>query len=172
MDTSSLRPTEKLALKERLSSVAAAVGLLGSVACSVAMLAALVGLLGAGVAASAASTSDMAGMNGTTRSPAPASHNSSLPSPLVSAVFFLVQSGPAILIFSIAAIALAVGFRRRVALAPLVVGGLVLYWGMYMQADRLVMYFSIGIGLAVLIGAYIWSARANRGLEARPFAQP
>ena len=135
------------------------------------MLAAIVGLLGAGVAASAASTSDMAGMNGTSVSPAPAPHNSSLPSPLVSAIFFLVQSGPAILIFSIAAIALAVGIRRRVALAPLVVGGLVLYWGMYMQADRLAMYFSIGIGLAVLISAYIWSTRAIGRRETRPFAQ-
>ena len=136
------------------------------------MLAALVGLLGAGVAASAASTSDMAGMNGLSGSPAAAPHNSGLPTPLVSGVFFLVQAGPAILIFSIAAIALAVGIRRRVALAPLVVGGLVLYWGMYMQADRLVMYLSIGIGLAVLIGAYIWSARAIGGPETHPLAQP
>ena len=158
-------------MKEHLPSPAAAIGLLGSVACSLAMLGALVGLFGAGVAAGAASTSDMVGMNGTSGSSAMAPHNSSLPSPL-TALFFLVQYGPAILIFSIAAVALAVGIRRRVALAPLVVGGLLLYWGMYMQANRPAMYFSIGLGLAFLISAYIWSTRAIGGRETHPLAQP
>lgn len=86
-------------MKERLPSLAAALGLLGSAACSVAMLMALVGLLGAGVAASTASTGEMGGMTGTPSSPAPAPHNSTLPSPLLTALFFLVESGPFILIF-------------------------------------------------------------------------
>jgi hypothetical protein len=145
-------------VKERLPPLAAALGLLGSLACSAAMVAALAGLLGAGVT-TGASMGDIGGMAGMSSAPSPA-HNSSLSSPILTALFFLVQSGPVILILSIAAIALAVGLRHRVALAPVVLAGLVLYWGMYMQAARTVMYSSIALGLAALVAAYIWSVSA------------
>lgn len=149
-------------MKERLPPVAAALGLLGSLACSAAMVMALAGILGPGVAVSAASTGGMAGMSNT---PSAATHNSSLPSPVLTALFFLIQSGPVILILSIAAIALAAGLRRRAALVPVVVAGLVLYWGMYMQAARPVMYSSVLLGLAALVAAYLWSMRAIKKHE-------
>jgi hypothetical protein len=155
------------AVKQRLPPLAAALGLLGSLVCSAAMVMALAGLLGAGVAAGAASSGDMGGMAGTSATSSPASHNSSLPAPLMSAFLFLLQAGPVILIVSIAAIALAVGVRRRVALLPVVGAGLVLYWGMYMQAARPVMYSSVVLGLATLAAAYIWSTRAIKEREAR-----
>ncbi len=165
--TSFRAPLEVQVVKERLPPLAAALGLLGSLACATAMVMALAGLLGAGVAASAASAGAMTGMSGTPSSPSSASQNSSLPSPLLAVLLFLLQSGPVILIVSIAAIALAVGIRRRVALLPVVVAGLGLYWGMYMQGARLVMYSSIAFGLATLAGAYIWSARAMKEREVR-----
>ncbi len=154
-------------MKERIPALGAALGILGSLACSAAMVAALAGLLGAGVAAGAASAGGMAGMAGTPGTHSPASQNSSLPSPVLAILLFLLQSGPVILIVSIAAIALAVGIRRRFTLLPVVVAGLVLYWGMYMQAVQLVMYFSVALGLATLATAYIWSTRAMKEREAR-----
>jgi hypothetical protein len=82
-------------------------------------------------------------------------------------LLFLLQSGPVILIVSIAAIALAVGIRRRVALLPVLVAGLVLYWGMYMQAAQLIMYSTVALGLTTLAAAYLWSTRAIKEREAR-----
>ena len=146
-------------MKERLPAVAGALGILGSLACSVAMVMALVGVLGTGVAASVAFTGGMAGMS---NSPALAAHNSSLPGPLLSLFLFLFEAGPVILIVSIAATALSVGVRRRTALVPVAVAGLVLYWGMYVQSTRLVMYSAVVVGLAALVAAYLSSYRAAR----------
>lgn len=150
-------------VKERLPPLAAALGLLGSLTCTTAMVIAGAGLLGAGVA----SAGGMAGMDGTPGTPLAAAQNSGLPSPVLAILMFVIQSGPVILIVSIAAIALAVGIRRRVALLPVVVAGLVLYWGMYMQAAQLVMYSSVALGLATLAAAYIWSTRAIKEREAQ-----
>ena len=146
-------------MRGRLPAVAGALGILGSLACSVAMLMALVGLLGAGVASSAASTGDMAGMAGISSAPGPWPQNSSLPAPLLTLLFVLFQSGPAILVVSIVAIGLAVASRRRVALVPVVMAGLLLYWGMYLQSTRLVMYSAVAVGLAALFAAYFLSMR-------------
>lgn len=142
---------------KRLSVVAAGLGLVGSVACSVAMVAALLGLLGAGVAG-------MAGMAGMSGDAAPTPH-SSLPASLANALFFLIKSGPVILIVSIAAVALAVAARRRVGLLPVAVAGLLLYWGMYLQATRFVMYSAMVLGLAALAGTYLWSNRPTKDLS-------
>jgi hypothetical protein len=144
-------------VNKQLPPVAAALGLLGSLACSIAMVIAVAGLIGAGAAASATSAGDMAGMAVTPSAPP---QDSSLPQPLLGIVLFLIQAGPVILIVSIAAIALAVGFRRRAALFPVAVAGLVLYWAMYMQEAKLVMYSSVALGLVTLAAASIWSMRA------------
>jgi hypothetical protein len=86
---------------------------------------------------------------------------------LLAIVLFLLRSGPVILIVSIAAIALAVGVRRRAALFPVLVAGLVLYWGTYRQAVPLVMYSSVALGLVTLTAAYVWSTRAMKGRGVR-----
>jgi hypothetical protein len=148
------------AVKKQLPPVAAALGLLGSLLCSTAMVIAFAGLIGAGTAATATSAGAMAGMGGTPSTPPVPSQDSSLHEPLLAIVLFLIQSGPVILIVSIAAIALAVGIRRRATLFPVVVAGLVLYWGMYMQAVKLAMYSSVALGLVTLAAASIWSMRA------------
>ncbi len=69
-----------------LPAVTGALGIFGSLTCSVAMVMALVGLLGAGVATTAASTRDMAGMAGTFSTLAPMPNNSALPSPLLTSL--------------------------------------------------------------------------------------
>lgn len=138
-------------MEKRLPMVAAGLGLFGSVACSVAMVLALVGLLGAG----AASTASMAGMSADT---SPALH-SSLPAPLANVLFFLVQTGPVILMVSVASLALAVATRRRAGLLPMAAAGIVLYWGMYLQASQLVMFAAIVVGLVAMAGTYTWSTR-------------
>jgi hypothetical protein len=155
-------------VKKQLPPIAAALGLLGSLACSTAMVIAFGGLVSAGAAAGAASAGAMAGMGGPPTAPLAPSQDSSLPEPLLAIVLFLIQSGPVILIVSIAAFALGVAIRRRAALFPVVVAGLVLYWGMYVQAVGLVMYSSVALGLLTLATAYIWSIRAitERGARA------
>ena len=159
MNTISQRPPEEtgLTVNGRLPAVAGALGILGSLACSTAMVMALLGLLGAGVAASASSAGDMAGMSS---APPPVPHSSSLPAPLLSLFIFLLQGGPVILIASIAATALAVGVRRRIALVPVALAGLALYWGMYLQSTRPVMYAAVVAGLVALVAAYLSSYRA------------
>lgn len=153
-------------MKERLPAIAGALGILGSLACSAVMVLALLGLLGAGLAASAASSDDTTGMSGMSAATAPAG-SSGLPAPLLTVLVFFFQAGPVILIASIAAVALAVGIQRRVAVIPVAVAGLILYWGMYLQSTRLLMFSAVGVGLAALIAAYLWSrqtrpvARAN-----------
>ncbi len=140
-------------MRERLPAIAAALGFLGSVACSAAMVLALGGLLGVTTAASAGG---MASMSNSTSSPP---DGSSVPSALVRALIFLIQAGPAILVLSTAVLALAVGLRRWGGVVPVVVAGLVLYWGMYLQGTRLVMFATIVVGIAALAAAYIWSTR-------------
>lgn len=154
-------------MKERLPAAAGVLGILGSLACSAAMVMALVGIFGTGVAATAASSGDMGGMTSATAGSSP--HNSSLPSPLLTFLFFLFQSGPVILIVSIAAVALAVGLRRRVALLPVIVAGIVLYWGMYIQGAKLMMYSAVVVGMAALVAASVWSVRTIKqsGTQAR-----
>ena len=125
------------------------------------MVVALLGILGAGIAASAASTGDVTGMAGMSSAPPPVPHSSSLPAPLLSLFIFLLQGGPVILIASIVATAIGVGVRRRIALVPVAVAGLALYWGMYMQSTRLVMYSAVVVGLAALVAAYLSSYRAT-----------
>ncbi len=142
-------------MKQRLPAIAAAMGFLGSVACSAAMVLALGGLLGA----SAASAGGMANMSSSTTS---ATDGSSVPSTLVRAFIFLIQSGPAILVLSTAVLALAVGLRRWMGVVPVVVAGLVLYWGMYLQGTRLVMYAAIIVGMVAFAAAYIWSTRPTK----------
>ena len=64
-----------------------------------------------------------------------------------------------ILVISIVAMALALASRRWVAMIPVLVGGLVLFWGMYSQAERAVMYGAIAVGMLIWIATFAWSMR-------------
>ncbi len=135
----------------RIPAVAGALGLLGSGACSVAMLLSLAGLAGAGAVGAGAAGNGMAGM---TEAPSSSS--------LGSVVGFLVQAGPAVLIASAVAMLLASVLTRLWALVPVAAGGLVLYWGMYLQADRLVMNLAIAVGLASWLIGFGWTLTRHR----------
>ena len=126
------------------------------------MVMALAGILGAGLVTTATSTGDMTGMAGMSSAPPPAPHSSSLPAPLLSFFIFLLQGGPVIVIASIVATAIGVGVRRRIALVPVALAGLVLYWGMYLQGTRPVMYAAVAAGLVALVAAYLSSYRSVR----------
>ncbi len=65
-------------------------------------------------------------------------------------------------LLSTAVLALAVGVRRRVGVMPVVLAGVVLYWGMYLQGTRPVMYAAIVVGMATLAAAYVWSTRPRK----------
>ncbi len=80
-------------------------------------------------------------------------------SPFGLIIAFLVSAGPVILVLSIVAMALALASRRWVAMIPVLVGGLVLFWGMYTQAERVVMYAAIAVGMLIWVAAFAWRIR-------------
>lgn len=92
----------------------------------------------------------MAGM-GTANSPG----SSSLPAWLDP----IVRFGPEILVASLLLVVAGVALRRRSAAGPAVVGGVVLYVGMYMQKSLLLMYVAIGVGGILLLLGYVVSLR-------------
>jgi hypothetical protein len=137
--------------RRRIPTLAGALGLIGSAACSAAMLLSLAGLAGAGAVGAGEAGGGMPGMTGEPSS-----------SPLGSLVAFLVQAGPAILIASAVVMLLASVLARRRALFPVAAGGLALYWGMYLQPNRSVMNLAIAVGLAVWVIAFGWTVTGRR----------
>ncbi len=137
--------------------VAGVAGLLGTLACVGAMGLAVLGIAGVGASASAAGMADMAatGALGTAATVSPA-----------GLLGLLLRVGPAILVVSIGAVALSLGIRRRAAAIPALLGGGMLYWGMYAQPNLALMGAAIVAGLLLWVAAEIW-ARASR----RPQAQ-
>lgn len=128
------------------SYVAAAAGLLGSIACSAAMVLPVLGIVSAGVAGAGAS---MAGMTKNSTQPAASG-------PLAGLLAALAQHGPAILVVSTLAITLAVALRRPLAAIPILAAGALLYWGMYLQPTLPAMYVSIVLGLAAWLAISAW----------------
>lgn len=84
---------------------------------------------------------------------------SGLASPVDLAVAILIRAGPVILLLSIVAMVAAVAAKRRVAVIPVLLGGLVLYVGMYLQGQRAVMFVSIGFGMLIWLAASLWVVR-------------
>lgn len=119
-----------------------AVGVAGSIACSLAMIAAAAGLLGAGASTAArTSVGSMAHMGSTAgRNP--------------EWIDFLVRNGPAVLVASLALVIGAAAVRRRSAILPAALAGIILYVGMYRQSSLGWMYAAIGSGTLLLVGAF------------------
>jgi len=67
---------------------------------------------------------------------------------------FLLESGPIILLVSVALVTLGLVLRRPWTAAPSLAAGAVIYWGMYEQASYLVMYFTLALGFAVWAALY------------------
>ncbi len=125
------------------------VGLVGTLACSLSMVAAPLGLIAAG--GTAAAQGGMAGM-GAEHQGASAAH---------SPGWFdvLLRWGPEILVVSVLLIVASVALRRQWAALPAIGGGLILYGGMYAQPNLAVMYAAIVVGTVLLVLAYVASFR-------------
>ncbi len=142
----SMRTGSRVTLASRCC---AAAGVVGSLACSISMALAAFGLAGTALSAGGS----MAGMQGTGSGASTASK----PSLPVGVIAFLVQAGPVILVISVAAIMVAFGLRRRVAVIPALAFGVLMYWGMYLQPRLEIMYAAIGLGLLGWAALYLWS---------------
>ena len=142
----------------RLTACCSVAAIGGSLLCSLSMTAATVGIFAAGGARAAKDTGPMSGMGGSSRS-ASSPHS---PGWLDA----LIRFGPEILIISILLLALAVGLRRRDAVVPALIGGLILYVGMYAQPSLAVMYAAMVIGTALLVLAFVASLRPTLGVRA------
>lgn len=58
------------------------------------------------------------------------------------------------LLLSVLAVATGFAARRKVLLVPALLGGLLLAWGMYLQADVVVMYFAVVAGFGAWVAAF------------------
>ncbi len=74
----------------------------------------------------------------------------------------LVDEGPLITAISVVLIALSLRLRRKAAVLPAFLGGGLIYWGMYQQADMPLMYVSLLLGVLLWGMAYVWARRATR----------
>jgi len=122
------------------------------------MTAAAIGIFAAGGARATRDTGSMSGMGGSSSS------GSSSHSP--GWLDALIRFGPEILIISILLLAFAVGLRRRDAVVPALIGGLILYVGMYAQPSLAVMYAAMVVGTALLVLAFVASLRPTLGIRA------
>jgi hypothetical protein len=134
-----------------VAACSGALGILGTLACSLSMVAPAAGLF-----AAHAARSSMDGMGGFE----PAGQ-AQLPAWWTE----LVLLGPAILVTSVLVLAVAVAIRRRLASLPALVGGSILYLGMYAQPSLPMMYTAMALGIALLVLAYA------AGLRAAPFLE-
>ena len=119
-----------------------ALGVAGSVTCGVSMV-----LAGVGIGVSSSATGMAAMQPG-------ASHG---------ALSVLLRIGPWLLAFSAVLVTWAFARSRRRAFAlPALLGGVVLYVGMYVQKNLAVMYGSMALGYLVWIGLFVWLHRLSR----------
>lgn len=77
----------------------------------------------------------------------------------------LHRVSPALLIASIALVAGAFAMRRRAAVLPALLAGVVLYLSVHGQTDPAVMYAGMAIGYSVWIGLYFWARRSAQACE-------
>lgn len=129
-------------------------GIIGCVVCTVSMTLAAIGVAGA---AATSAASGMAGMSGGS----PPTHEASW-------LTFLLQYGPEILGISVLFISISFFLKRKIAVIPGMVGGAILYWGMYMQPSVPWMYGSMAIAAIIWMVAYVcYSPRALRANQRR-----
>lgn len=143
--------------KRAAALLSSTLGIGGSALCSFGMVAAAVGLFA--TAGTTAAHTTMSGMGTMT-----SSGSSRLPGSLDA----IVRFGPQILVLSLLLVVAGVALRRRSAVIPAVVGGFILYVGMYAQVSVLWMYVAIAVGGALLLFAYVVSVRPGLARLGRP----
>lgn len=133
----------------RITACCGALGIGGAILCSLTMVAPALGLIA--VQRTQPVMSGMSGPGQTSRAQLPAWWQA------------VVASGPEILVVSVLLVALAVALRRRAAALPAMVGGLILYLGMYVQPSLAMMYAAPILGIALLLFAYVAGLRPALG---------
>lgn len=139
-----------------LGPVSGVAGLLGTLVCAGAMGLALAGAVGVSASASMAGMSAMAATRTQTNVAAAA------PAGLLA---FLLRAGSAILVVSVVLVTLSLASRRKTAAVPALVGGAILYWGMYAQPHLAVMGAAIVAGLLVWLVAALWVRTTHQHRE-------
>ncbi len=126
----------------RLTACGGAAGIGGTVLCSASMAAPALGLV-----AAARPSMSQAGQAGVTQAPG----------------WFTAFShlGPEILVLSILVMLVAVALRRWTWVLPVIVGGIILYLGMYVQPNLALMCTSMVAGMGLLVAAYVASLRTD-----------
>ncbi len=129
------------------SRSAGLLGLVGSLACTMAMTLPAIGVGAAGgmAAMSGASANTQGGFLG-----------------------FLLEYGPLILLVSVALVTIGLALRRPRAAVPSLAAGGVLYWGMYAQASYFVMYVSLALGFAAWVAIYRWTLSGQQSTGEPP----
>lgn len=64
---------------------------------------------------------------------------------------------PVLLLVSIVLVTAAFAMRRRVAVLPALLAGVVLYFGVHGQTDPVVMYAAMALGYGAWIALYLWT---------------
>ena len=131
------------------SRISGVFGILGCIVCMGSMILAAVGVAGAVVSGSmsAMSMSDM-GMN---------SMSGSSPGWLEP----ILRFGPVILIVSVLLVTLSIGIRRRGFIIPSLVGGVIMYLGMFMTTNIPLMVSSTAVGFVLWGVLYVKSMPRN-----------
>jgi hypothetical protein len=124
-------------------ALAGILGLLGGLVCAAAMILPALGVAGAGVVGMARMTSGAGAVR---------------PGGLLG---FLLSYGPALILISTVAFTASIGLRRPIGTWTALLGGLVMYWGMYGQAGLTIMYATIVLGIVLWVGLYVWAGRAR-----------
>lgn len=129
----------------RLLGAAGFLGVLGGMSCAVSMVLPLVGLVGLAGAGTAAG-SEAGTMAGMRSGPPPG-----------GVLGLLTRAGPELLAVSALLVVVSVALRRRAAAPLAVIGGAVLYWGMYLQSSGAVMYATLVGGFAIWLAMWAWA---------------
>lgn len=83
---------------------------------------------------------------------------------LAAVVDVVHQVSPVLLIVSIVLVAAAFAMRRRAAVLPALLAGVLLYLSVHAQSDPIVMYAGMALGYGVWIALYLWT-RPRPGAE-------
>lgn len=131
-----------------LMACSGALGIAGAILCSLSMIAPTIGLIAA------------QGL----RSPGGMSSSATGHTQLPSWWEILLRLGPEVLIASVLLVVLTLAFRRPVAILPAIIGGLILYLGMYAQPSSTVMYATTAVGIVSLLLAFLAGLRPTLSL--------
>lgn len=133
-----------------ISRILSLIGVLGTGVCAVAMFAVSLGLVGASATVSAKASRTMDSM-------------SSVGSMAATPAWLsgLLRFGPEILVASLLLVIVPLALRRSIGTLPAVVGGTILFAGMYVQSNGTIMVIATGLGFSLIVTALLFGNRKS-----------